>query len=233
MVWARCRCCWASTPQVIEQLFGEQYRGKERLLESNVRALHRATSRDHLAAAIGLRVQRRQRRATASSSTATRRGAGLRVWRRHGLRLVPDHALVVGGRGLPEVLPEVPRRPGPASTATPSCRPRTRSPPSAWSPAPAGTARAPSRPPRARRVADDRVHRPGLLRRDPDDHHQRAARRPVHRHADPHAAGRPVARLRVARRHQAPLLLPQDPGRMLRARRHRARPADRLQTRCS
>ena len=40
------------------------------------------------------------------------------------------------------------------------------------------------------RVADDRVHRPGLLRRDPGDDHQRAARRAVHRHAHAHAAGR-------------------------------------------
>jgi 2-oxoglutarate ferredoxin oxidoreductase subunit alpha len=49
--------------QVIEGLFSEQYRGKERLLESNVRALHagRGFARDHLqppqAPAVGLRVQ--------------------------------------------------------------------------------------------------------------------------------------------------------------------------------
>jgi 2-oxoglutarate/2-oxoacid ferredoxin oxidoreductase subunit alpha len=48
---------------VIEKLFGEQYRGKERLLESNVRALHagRSFARDHLlpphAPAMGLRVK--------------------------------------------------------------------------------------------------------------------------------------------------------------------------------
>jgi len=46
-------------PAVIEQLFGEQYRGKERLLESNVRALQsgRSFAKDHLPA-IGLRVRR-------------------------------------------------------------------------------------------------------------------------------------------------------------------------------
>src|SRR5690606_3558992 len=38
------------------------------------------------------------------------RGPGLRLRRRHGLRLVPDHAVVVAGRGLPEVLPEASRR---------------------------------------------------------------------------------------------------------------------------
>jgi 2-oxoglutarate ferredoxin oxidoreductase subunit alpha len=45
---------------VIEKLFSEQYRGKERLLESNVRALHAGGSfaRDHLKPPIGLRVRR-------------------------------------------------------------------------------------------------------------------------------------------------------------------------------
>jgi 2-oxoglutarate/2-oxoacid ferredoxin oxidoreductase subunit alpha len=44
---------------VVEKLFSEQYRGKERLLESNVRALHagRGFARDHLKPPIGLRVK--------------------------------------------------------------------------------------------------------------------------------------------------------------------------------
>ena len=47
-------------PGVIESLFGEQYKGKERLLESNVRALHagRSFAKDHLKAPIGLTVKR-------------------------------------------------------------------------------------------------------------------------------------------------------------------------------
>jgi 2-oxoglutarate ferredoxin oxidoreductase subunit alpha len=47
-------------PAVIESLFGEQYKGKERLLESNVRALHagRSFAKDHLKAPIGLTVKR-------------------------------------------------------------------------------------------------------------------------------------------------------------------------------
>jgi len=47
-------------PAAIEKLFGEQYRGKERLLESNVRALHagRSFAKDHLPHPIGLRVKR-------------------------------------------------------------------------------------------------------------------------------------------------------------------------------
>ncbi|NRF70033.1 2-oxoacid:acceptor oxidoreductase subunit alpha [Aquincola sp. S2] len=45
---------------VIEMLFSEQYKGKERLLESNVRALHagRSFAKDHLKAPIGLTVKR-------------------------------------------------------------------------------------------------------------------------------------------------------------------------------
>jgi 2-oxoglutarate ferredoxin oxidoreductase subunit alpha len=44
---------------VVENLLAEQYRGKERLLESNVRALHagREFARDHLKPPIGLRVR--------------------------------------------------------------------------------------------------------------------------------------------------------------------------------
>jgi 2-oxoglutarate/2-oxoacid ferredoxin oxidoreductase subunit alpha len=47
-------------PAVIETLFAEQYRGKEKLLDSNVRALHagREFARDHLQDALGLKVKR-------------------------------------------------------------------------------------------------------------------------------------------------------------------------------
>jgi len=47
-------------PEVIEKLFGEQYRGKEKLLASNVQALHlgRDFAREHLKAPLGIRVRR-------------------------------------------------------------------------------------------------------------------------------------------------------------------------------
>jgi 2-oxoglutarate/2-oxoacid ferredoxin oxidoreductase subunit alpha len=54
-------------PTVIESLFGEQYRGKERLLESNIRALHTGCSyaRDQLVpphgAEVGVKVRRADR----------------------------------------------------------------------------------------------------------------------------------------------------------------------------
>ena len=60
----------------------------------------------------------------------------------------PITPIVVARRGVPEVLQQAARRPGDRQEhASRSCRPRTRSPRSAWSSAPAGTARARSRRP--------------------------------------------------------------------------------------
>jgi 2-oxoglutarate ferredoxin oxidoreductase subunit alpha len=76
----------------------------------------------------------------------------------------------------------------------------------------------------AGRVADDRVHRPRLLRRNPGHDHRRAARRPVDRHADAHAASRSCfLRLRFARRHQACAAVSGRSARVLRVRRAGAR----------
>ncbi|WP_048440820.1 2-oxoacid:acceptor oxidoreductase subunit alpha [Caenimonas sp. SL110] len=49
--------------EVIEKLFGEQYKGKEKLLASNVQALHlgRDFAKEHLQGPIGLRVKRADR----------------------------------------------------------------------------------------------------------------------------------------------------------------------------
>ncbi len=47
-------------PEVIEKLFGEQYKGKEKLLASNVQALHlgRDFAKEHLQVPLGIRVRR-------------------------------------------------------------------------------------------------------------------------------------------------------------------------------
>ncbi|MBI2772357.1 MAG: 2-oxoacid:acceptor oxidoreductase subunit alpha [Burkholderiales bacterium] len=47
-------------PEVIEKLFGEQYKGKEKLLASNVQALHlgRDFAKEHLQSPLGIRVRR-------------------------------------------------------------------------------------------------------------------------------------------------------------------------------
>ena len=46
--------------EVFEKLFGEQFKGKERLLESNIKALHlgRDYVKQHMQAPLGIRVQR-------------------------------------------------------------------------------------------------------------------------------------------------------------------------------
>ena len=220
---ARWRSCWASRCGVIEALFGEQFRGKERLLASNVRALHlgRDFAAEHLQhEPVGLRVEKRDlvgERIFVDGNTAAALGCVYGGATR--LRLVPDHAVVVGGRGLPEVLREAARRPGHRRAPLRHRAGRGRDRLDRH-----GHRRRLER--RARlhrhlgpgRVADDRVHRPGLLRRDPGDHHQRAARRAVHRHAHAHAAGRHhQLRLRLARRHQARAAVPAGPARVLRA----------------
>ncbi|EQD31451.1 pyruvate flavodoxin/ferredoxin oxidoreductase domain-containing protein [mine drainage metagenome] len=134
---------------VIEALIAQQYKSKEKLLDANVHALHLGHdyATQHLPA-IGLGVRRRRRGRSHLHRWQQRRGAGLRVRRRQRLRVVSDHALVVAGGSLSRsTARSCASIPTPAETATPSCRPRTRSPRSAWWSAPDGTAHAPSPPP--------------------------------------------------------------------------------------
>ena len=71
----------------------------------------------------------------------------------------------------------------------------------------------------SRHLADERVHRPRLLRRSAGRDLRRAAHRAVDRHADAHAAGRSDAvRLRVARRHAAHLPVSRGSARSVRDR---------------
>ena len=176
---------------VFEKLFAEQYKGKERLLDSNIRALQlgRDFATEHLQPAGPPGAPLRQGRRPDLRRRQQRRGAGLRLRRRHGGGLVSDHAVLLGARGLPEVLRQVPRRPGhrPQQLRHRAGRGRARLDRHGGGRGLERRARL-HRHLRPRHLADDRVHRPGLLRRDPGDHHQRAARRPVHRHAHAHPA---------------------------------------------
>ena len=62
---------------------------------------------------------------------------------------------------------------------------------------------------RTRHLADERVHRPRLLRRDSRRRLRRGTRRPLHRPAHPHRAERPAHhRAALPRRYQAPHVLP-------------------------
>ena len=99
----------------MEKLIGEQFKGKEKLFDANKHALH--LGRDwvmmNLEHPIGLRLQARQR---GRRPHLHRRQLGRRarrgLWRRHGLRLVSDHAVVVAGRGVHPPLPAPARRCG-------------------------------------------------------------------------------------------------------------------------
>ena len=75
-----------------------------------------------------------------------------------------------------------------------------------------------------RHFADAGVPRARLFRRNSRGDFRRAARRPLDRHADAHAADRhPLLRLRLARRHQARAAVSRGPGRGVRVRRRRLR----------
>ena len=122
-------------PKLIEQLIGEQYKGKEKLLSSNVHALHlgRDWALQNLKCPIGLRVQEiRQGRRPHLHGRQQRGCARRRLWRRHRLRLVSDHAVVVAWRTpLPAIARSCGTIPRPARRNTPSCRARTNWPRSA------------------------------------------------------------------------------------------------------
>ena len=120
----------------IEKLIGEQFKGKEKLFDANIHALHlgRDWALMNLDCPIGLRLKR----ADAVGDRIfiegnSRRRARRRLWRRHGLRLVSDHA-------RPPRSPRPSRATAsgcasirkPRRTNSPSCRPRTSSPRSAW-----------------------------------------------------------------------------------------------------
>ena len=211
-------------PKLVEQLIGEQYKGKEKLLSSNVHALHlgRDWALQNLKCPIGLRVQKgRQGRRPHFHRRQQRRRARRGLWRRHRLRLVSDHAVVVARRRLRQPLQEaaarsrnrqgeIRHRAGRGRTGLDRHRDR----------------RVLERRPRlhrhlrSRHLADAGIHRPVLLRRDSGRDHERAARRTLDRHADPHPAMRHHRlRLCLAWRHQARAAVSGRPGRSLRIRR--------------
>ena len=101
--------------KVVEQLIGEQYKGKDKLIEPNIKALH--IGRDYAIAQSAM-----PDRCAAEKERQSRRphlhrrqfcGSAWRgLWRRHCLRLVSDHAVLVAGRRLHPPLRQVARRSG-------------------------------------------------------------------------------------------------------------------------
>ena len=216
-------------PEVIATLLGEQYKGKAKLLQPNLDAfmmgLHHG--REYFDDALGLRIERRDavgKRIFIEGNAAAALGcvyggATVCAW----YPITPSSSLAEAFQKYCSKL-RVDKATGKNKFAIVQAEDEIASigivVGAGWNGARAFTATS-----GPGRLADDRVHRPGLLRRDPGDDHQRAARRPVHRHADAHPAGRPPRlRLRLARRHQARAAVPRGSARVLRLRRGGARP---------
>jgi Pyruvate/2-oxoacid:ferredoxin oxidoreductase gamma subunit len=204
-------------PEVFETLFAEQFKGRQRLIDANIAALRMGVDyvREHLQP-LPLQVRRADRvgdRIYVEGNEAAALGAvyGDR------LRLVSHHALHQPGGSLHQILPAAARRPRDRQGALRHRPGRGRN--------------RLHRHGRRRRLercaglhlhfgpghlADDRVRRPLLLRRDPSGDLRRPARRPLDRHADPDAAGRPAGRgLFQPRGHQASATVPRRSRRVL------------------
>ena len=223
---------------VIEKLIAEQFKGKDKLLEPNVQALH--LGRDYalmnLECPIGLRLQARERgRRPHLHRGQQRRGARRRLRRRDGLRLVSDHAVVLARRSVPAALPQL--RVDPATEqeqryAIVQAEDELASIGmvigAGWNGARAFTATS---GPGISLMQE--FLGPRLLRRDPGGDLRRAARRPLDRHADAHAAVPTSSSCAYASHGDTKhvLLFPEDPREALRVRRAQAFDlADRLQT---
>ena len=97
----------------IEKLIAEQFRTKDTLIEPNVHALH--LGRDYvmmnLDHPIGSAAEEGERdRRPHPDRGQQRDGARRGLWRRDGVRLVSDHAVVLGRRGFHAPLLALPRR---------------------------------------------------------------------------------------------------------------------------
>ena len=209
---------------VIEQLLAEQFKGRDKLIAANVQALH--MGRDWVKAESGLpdrpdAAPRRHGRRPHLHRGQRRGGAGRGLWRRDGLRVVSDHAVVVAGRGVHPLLQphagrqgdrqeQVRHRPGRGRTGLDRHGHRRGL---EW------RARV-HRDLRPWHLADAGVRRAGVFRRNPGGDLRRAAR-PARPPACRRARSRPTSltlRLCLPRRHQARAA---DPGRSLRVLRVR------------
>ena len=211
-------------PKVIEPLIGEQYKGKEKLLSSNVHALHlgRDWALQNLKCPIGLRVKKADKVGdrifiegnSAAALGAVYGGATVCAW----YPITPSSSLAEAFTSHCKRLRHDPET-GKAKYAIVQAEDELASIGIVIGAVLERRARL-HRDLRPRHLADDGVHRPVLLRRNPGRDHERAARRALDRHADAHPAVRPdLLRLRLARRHQARAAVPRGPGRSLRDRR--------------
>ncbi len=215
-------------PKLVEQLIGEQYKGKEKLLSSNVHALHlgRDWALQNLKCPIGLRVKKADKVGdrifiegnSAAALGAVYGGATVCAW----YPITPSSSLADAfGSPLQEAAArsedrqgQIRHRAGRGRTGVDRHRDRR---------VLERRARL-HRDLRPRHLADAGVHRPVLFRRNSGRDHERAARRSLDRHADAHPAMRHFhLRLCLAWRHQACAAVSGGSGRGVRIRRHRLR----------
>ena len=213
----------------IEKLIGEQFKGKDKLIAPNLHALKLgrdwALDEPELPARYPP-AQVGQGRRPHLHRGKQRSRAGSCLWRRHRVRLVSDHALLLPRRSLHPPLRKAARRsrdqeeqirhhPGRGRTRLDRHGHRRRLERRAGL----------HRHRRPRHLADAGVSRARLFRRNPVGHIQRAARRSFDRNADAHPAVRPhLLRLCFARRHQACDAVSRGSGGSVRVRRACLRP---------
>ncbi len=181
-------------PKLVEQLIGEQYKGKEKLLSSNVHALHlgRDWALQNLKCPIGLRVKKTDKVGdriflegnSAAALGAVYGGATVCAW----YPITPSSSLADAFTSHCKKLRHDPET-GKAQYAIVQGEDELASIGivigASWNGARAFTAT--SGPGIS---LDDRIHRPLVLCRNPRRDHERAARRSLDRHADPHPAMR-------------------------------------------
>jgi len=216
-------------PDVIAALIGEQYRGKEKLLQPNVHALHMgyAYARERLGGPIGLRVVRSNAVGdkifiegnSAAALGCVYGGATVAAW----YPLTPSSSMAEafskhckkfrtdpeGGRARHAIIQAEDELASIGIVIGAGWKRRTRV----------------HRDFRPRHLAHAGVHRPRVLRGDPRSAIRRAARRPVDRDAHAHAAVRLArVRVRVARRPRSTRCCSRRTEGSLRVRRRGVRP---------
>ena len=225
---------------VIRQLLAETFAKKQALVDSNMKAVQLGYdyAKQHLdVPAADPRVADGPHGRAHHDRRQHRRGSRVRVCGRHGRRLVPDHAVDLADGCVQGLLRPAARRPGERQQQLRRAAGGGRALGDRD-----GARRLVERRPRLhpdqrpRHLADERVHRARVLRRDPGRDLRYPARRPLDRDADAHAAGRhPLLRLRLARRHAARADLPGEPRGVLLSHGHglrSRRPACRRRCSC-
>ena len=203
--------------EVVRKLLQETFGDKPHLLDSNQAAIdlgfNYARENFSVPAAVPRAEHGPDRRAH-HDRRQHHHGPRRALRRRHGRRLVPDHAVHLGDGRVQALCRALPQGSGDRQAQRRGHPGRGRARGHRH-----GARRELERraglyaDQRPRHLADERVPGLWLLHRDPRCRDRRAALRPVHRHADPHPAGRHHGlRLCFPRRHAPRAAVPRQPG---------------------